>query len=96
MLREEEDWLSRNRGDIAAKIDEGYAAAQRGEPIDEDQVRTAMPSMRGGNSSWLDEARGTSPAPIDPGPFWIGFREDPRTFGHSQHTTTAGNSAASD
>ena len=32
MLDEQEEWLSANRADIRAKIDEGYAAAQRGEP----------------------------------------------------------------
>ncbi len=40
MLHEQEAWLAQNRVEIAAKIDEGYAAAQRGELIDEDAVRS--------------------------------------------------------
>lgn len=31
MLHEQEVWLAQNRLEIAAKIDESYAAAQRGE-----------------------------------------------------------------
>jgi hypothetical protein len=31
MLHEQEAWLAQNRAEIAVKIDEGYAAAQRGE-----------------------------------------------------------------
>ena len=42
MLHEQEEWLSANRAEISAKIDEGYAAAQRGELIDGDQVREQM------------------------------------------------------
>jgi antitoxin ParD1/3/4 len=42
MLHEQEEWLSANKAEISAKIEEGYAAAQRGELIDGDQVRTEM------------------------------------------------------
>lgn len=42
MLHEQEAWLAENRADIKAKIDEGYAAAQRGELIDGDEVRSRM------------------------------------------------------
>jgi putative addiction module CopG family antidote len=38
LLRDRDAWLAENR----AKIDEGYAAAQRGELIDADQVRVQM------------------------------------------------------
>ena len=42
MLHEQEEWLSANKAEISAKIEEGYAAAQRGELIDGDQVKTEM------------------------------------------------------
>ncbi len=42
MLHDQEDWLSANRTDISAKIEEGYASAQRGELIDGDQVSAQM------------------------------------------------------
>lgn len=38
LLRDRDAWLAENR----ARIDEGYAAAQRGELIDADQVRIQM------------------------------------------------------
>ena len=38
LLRDRDAWLAENR----ARIDEGYAAAQRGELIDADQVRGQM------------------------------------------------------
>ena len=42
MLHEQEEWLSANKAEIFAKIEEGYAAAQRGELTDGDRVRTEM------------------------------------------------------
>ena len=42
MLHEQEEWLSAYRAEISAKIEEGYASAQRGELIDDDQVRAQM------------------------------------------------------
>jgi antitoxin ParD1/3/4 len=42
MLHEQEAWLAENRAEIKAKIDEGYAAAQRGELIDGDEIRSRM------------------------------------------------------
>ena len=39
MLHEQEEWLETNRLDIAARIEEGYAAAQRGELIESDEVQ---------------------------------------------------------
>jgi predicted transcriptional regulator len=44
------DGLAENRAEIKAKIDEGYAAAQRGELIDGDEVR-----------SWMEERKRESP-----------------------------------
>jgi putative addiction module CopG family antidote len=42
MLRAQEEWLSANRSDIRAKIEAGYAAAQRGELIDDAEIRARM------------------------------------------------------
>jgi antitoxin ParD1/3/4 len=42
MLHEQEAWLAANRSDTNAKIEEGFAAAQRGELIDADEVRSRM------------------------------------------------------
>ena len=42
MLHEQETWLAENRTMIAAKIGEGYAAAQRGELIDAEDVRSRL------------------------------------------------------
>jgi antitoxin ParD1/3/4 len=39
MLHEQEAWLAANRDEIAAKIEEGYRAAQRGELLEPDEVR---------------------------------------------------------
>ena len=40
MLHEHESWLAANRAEIKTKIDEGYAAAKRGELIEGDEVRS--------------------------------------------------------
>jgi antitoxin ParD1/3/4 len=42
MLHEQEEWLSANRTEISAKIDEGHASSERGDLIDADQVRAQM------------------------------------------------------
>ena len=42
MLHEQEAWLAANRAEIKAKIDEGYAAAQRGELIDPTEGRSQL------------------------------------------------------
>ncbi len=42
LLHDQEEWLSANRVDIGAKIEEGYASAQRGELIEGDRVRARM------------------------------------------------------
>jgi putative addiction module CopG family antidote len=42
MLHEQEQWLADNHADIAAKIEEGYASAERGELLDPEQVRAQV------------------------------------------------------
>lgn len=46
MLHEQEVWLSQKRSEIGANIDEGYAAAQRGELIDADAVRAKLSKLK--------------------------------------------------
>ena len=46
MLHEQEAWLAQNRVEIAAKIDEGYAAAQRGGLIEADAVRSRLTELK--------------------------------------------------
>jgi antitoxin ParD1/3/4 len=46
MLHEHEVWLAENRVEIAAKIDEGYKAAQHGEMVDADTVRSKLSAMK--------------------------------------------------
>ena len=50
LLRDRDAWLAENR----ARIDEGYAAAQRGELIDADQVRVQMEERK---RAWRAEQR---------------------------------------
>jgi hypothetical protein len=40
LLHEQEAWLAEHGSEIREKIEQGYAAAQRGELIDSDQVRS--------------------------------------------------------
>jgi antitoxin ParD1/3/4 len=42
LLLSQEEWLAANRSEVEAKIAEGYAAAQRGELTDEDEVRRRL------------------------------------------------------
>ena len=42
LLHEQEAWLASHRSEIAAKIEAGYGAAQRGELIDADEVRRRL------------------------------------------------------
>ncbi|MGH9351517.1 MAG: ribbon-helix-helix domain-containing protein [Terriglobia bacterium] len=51
LLHEHESWLAENR----AKIEEGYAAAQRGELIDGDQVRARLEEHK---RDWVSQHRG--------------------------------------
>jgi len=50
LLRDRDAWLAENR----ARIEEGYAAAQRGELINDDQVRAQMDKRK---QDWLAEQR---------------------------------------
>ena len=45
-LHEQEAWLAANRADIQSKIEEGYAAARRGELLDADQVRLRLSELK--------------------------------------------------
>jgi putative addiction module CopG family antidote len=42
MLHEQEQWLADNHVDIAAKVEEGYASAERGDLLDPEQVRARV------------------------------------------------------
>jgi antitoxin ParD1/3/4 len=46
MLHEREAWLTQNRSEIAAKIEEGFAASQRGELIDADTARATIAEQK--------------------------------------------------
>jgi antitoxin ParD1/3/4 len=42
MLHEREQWLAENRAEIAAKIEAGYASAERGDLLDAERVRARL------------------------------------------------------
>ncbi len=42
LLHEQESWLAQNASQIDAQVREGYAAAQRGEPLDAESIRHSM------------------------------------------------------
>ena len=46
MLHEQEDWLARNRDEIADQIEHGFAQAERGELIDGDEVFSLLRGRR--------------------------------------------------
>lgn len=46
MLHEQEVWLAHNRAEIGVRIDEGYAAAQRGELMDPDAARSRLGELK--------------------------------------------------
>ena len=50
MLHEHEEWLSGNQPEISAKIEAGYASAQRGELTGGDDVRIRMGERK---RAWL-------------------------------------------
>lgn len=45
-LHEREEWFSTHREEIRLKIDEGWAAAERGELLGEAEVRREMQEMK--------------------------------------------------
>lgn len=49
-LAVEEDWLAGSRGEIAARIQEGWDEAERGELMDGDDVRAEMEKQK---QAWL-------------------------------------------
>ena len=51
MLHEQEAWLAANRAEIQKKIAEGYASAQRGEPLALDEVRSKLAELKRKRSS---------------------------------------------
>ena len=46
MLHEQEACLAQNRTEIAAKIEQGYGAAERGELIDGDAARSRLAELK--------------------------------------------------
>jgi putative addiction module CopG family antidote len=46
LLHEQEVWPAEHGSEIREKIEQGYAAAQRGELIDSDQVRARLTSRK--------------------------------------------------
>jgi putative addiction module CopG family antidote len=54
LLHEQEAWLAEHGSEIRAKIEQGYAAAQRGELIGSDQVRSGLGERK---RAWLAEKR---------------------------------------
>ncbi len=54
LLHEQEAWLAEQGSEIRAKIEEGYAATQRGELIDSSEVRSRLEAKK---RTWLSENR---------------------------------------
>jgi len=54
LLHEQESWLAEHGAEIGAKISHGYAAAQRGELIDSEEVRQSMDAKK---RVWLADNR---------------------------------------
>ena len=52
LLHEQENWLAEHGSEIRAKIEQGYAAAQRGELLDPEQVRSQLQERK---RTWLAE-----------------------------------------
>jgi putative addiction module CopG family antidote len=54
LLHERETWLADHGTELKGKIEHGYAAAQRGELIDSDRVRSIIPERK---RAWLADQR---------------------------------------
>ncbi len=52
MLHAHEQWLAEERADIAAKIEVGFAQAERGELFDPDEVRARLNERK---QAWMDQ-----------------------------------------
>jgi Arc/MetJ-type ribon-helix-helix transcriptional regulator len=46
MLHEQEAWLAEHRTEVGAQIAEGYAAAQRGELVEADELRSRVNDLK--------------------------------------------------
>jgi predicted transcriptional regulator len=46
ILHEQEAWLASHRTEIETQINEGYAAAQRGELLEPDEVRSKLGELK--------------------------------------------------
>lgn len=46
LLHEQENWLAEHRAEIETQIAEGYAAAQRGEFIEAEEVRSRLKELK--------------------------------------------------
>jgi putative addiction module CopG family antidote len=46
MLHEQEAWLAAHKAEIESKIDEGYAAARRGELLEPEEVRSRLGKLK--------------------------------------------------
>ena len=55
MLHEQEQWLADNQAEISAKIEEGYASAERGDLLDPEQVRVQVNKRK---QAWRNEHQG--------------------------------------
>jgi antitoxin ParD1/3/4 len=53
LLHEQEAWLAEQGSEIRAKIEEGYAAAQRGELVESGEVRSRLEEKK---RAWLSES----------------------------------------
>ncbi len=54
LLHEQEAWLAEHGSEIREKIEQGYAAAQRGALIDSDQDRSGLDERK---RAWLADKR---------------------------------------
>ena len=54
LLHEQEAWLAEHGSEIRAKIEQGYAAARRGELIGSEQVRSGLDKRK---RAWLADKR---------------------------------------
>ena len=54
LLHEQEAWLAEHGSEIREKIEQGYAAAQHGELIDSEQVRSKLEERK---RAWLAQKR---------------------------------------
>ncbi|MFI5092400.1 MAG: hypothetical protein WCE50_14675 [Candidatus Acidiferrum sp.] len=54
MLHDQEAWLAEHGSEIRAKIEQGYAAAHRGDLVDSGEVRTRLDERK---RAWLAEKR---------------------------------------